>query len=191
MRFSLLCASAALAASLVLSGCSTNGSSSAIPGGSSTTSMAGHRAQLHMVITGVHHAYTCSGSGLYACYLVNNGATDFEWCIVNVTSGNCTSDLAPGKWSWTNTAPIPGKPNTEKISTMKPTGAVKSTWVGLTKSGHVANPINNDIVVKNSVKYTKGKPGYEFSWQACAKSGPYKGSCVAPPGAIGIIVGNY
>jgi hypothetical protein len=197
VRFSLLCASAALAASLVLSGCSTNGSSSAIPGGSSVAAPSGHGIHnLHMVMAGVQHAYTCSGSGLYACYLVNNGKTDFEWCIVDVTSGNCTSNLAPGKWKWSNTAPIAGKPQTQDLSTGMPTGKVKSTWchtVGSVTchSGSVANPAENEINVKASVKYTNGKPGYEFGWEACAKSGPYKGSCVTPPGEIGIIVGNY
>ena len=184
MRFTLLCASAALAASLVLAGCSTTGSSSAIPGGSSATSMA-HHSGLHIVMMGGRQPQSCP-SPYNFCYEVNpaNGGT-FEWCIVNITSGNCTSNLAPGKWKWTNTAPVPGKPQTTNLKTGRKTGAVKSTW-----SPVVGNPTNNVITTKATLKYTKGKPGYAFSWQSCAKSGPYKGSCVGPVN-IGIILGNY
>lgn len=204
MRFTLLCASAALAASLVLSGCSTNGSSSAIPGGSSVAAPGGHSIHnLHMVMMGgggIHHAYSCSGSGINYCYLVNNGKTDFGWCIVDVTSGNCTSDLAPGKWKWDNSEPVAGTTKTLKLKTGLPTGAVKSTWCkpptgtattcARETAKVVANPSNNEANVKGSVKYTNGKVGYTFSWQACAISGPYKGTCVGPVG-IGMIVGNY
>jgi len=144
-----------------------------------------HHSGLQVVMMGGRHPQSCP-SPYAICYEVNpaNGGT-FEWCIVDITSGNCTSNLAPGKWKWTNTAPKAGKPNTTNLKTGKPTGAVKSTW-----SPVKANPTNNVIVTKPTLKYTKGAPGYAFAWQACAVSGKYKGSCVQGPDT-GIILGDY
>ena len=117
------------------------------------------------------------------CYIITAGSpASFEWCIINVTGGNCTSNLAPGRWGWANTAPVAGKPYTLKLKTGRKTGSVKSTW-----SPRTANPTDNDITSHANVRSTKDVPGYSFSWDACAKSGPYKGSCVGPVN-IGIIV---
>lgn len=133
-------------------------------------------------MVGGHRAQSCP-SGYLECYEITAGSpASFEWCIINVTGGNCTSNLAPGKWKWENTAPKAGKPVTTKIKTGRPTGSVKSTW-----SPKVANPTDNDITSHANVKSTNGVPGYTFSWDSCAKSGVYKGSCVGPE-TIGIIV---
>ena len=173
MRFTLLCASTALAASLMLSACSSGGSSSAIQGGTQTTSVPmGHsHGGYHMVMfgKGIRHAQTCQ-SPYYICYLVAPGTTtQFGWCLS--TSGNCTSGVYAGKVNWLTTDGCSGHAKTDG-----PSGCTGSLQ-------------EDHVTVKASVPYTNGQAGYNATWTALVKSGSIKGESFVEP--TGIIVGPY
>ncbi len=99
MRFSLLCASTALAASLMLAACSSGGgSSSAIPGGSSIAPM-GQSHGGYRLVTVAQRDTTCPSS-FVQCLAVSPGSyASTEWCLSS--SGNCTSGLYAGRVKWT------------------------------------------------------------------------------------------
>ncbi len=104
MRFSLLCASTALAASLVLSACSSGGSSSAIPGGTSIGYVPDGPQSWRLPSGNGRQRYpaaqTCQ-SPFDICYVAAPGTTtQFGWCLSS--SGNCTSGVYAGKVKWAN-----------------------------------------------------------------------------------------
>ena len=83
MRFTLLCASAALAASLVLSACSGGAGStgaSAIPGsGSGVSSMGHHKIKMTAIAMHVNRRPACP-SNVIACFALNYGSGPYtEW----------------------------------------------------------------------------------------------------------------
>lgn len=85
MRFTLLCASAALAASLVLSACSGGAGStgaSAIPGsGSGVSSMGHHKVKMQVIAMHVDRRPACP-SGVIACFALNYGSGPYtEWSL--------------------------------------------------------------------------------------------------------------
>ena len=127
MRLTFLFASTALAASLLLSGCSS-GSSQAIPGGSQSVAM-GHHAP-HMVPVVAGNPSSCPSSKYILCIDITKASGgSFGLCIS--TSGNCSSGLV-GDWNWSTTVttlkgknakkkihnswdPNPGNPSTEHV----------------------------------------------------------------------------
>lgn len=192
MRFTLLCASTALAASLMLSACSGGaGSSSAIPGGTSSAPMAQKHHGYHLVSVGNNRPQSCQ-SPYYICYLAAPGTSEqFGWCIS--TSGNCTSGVLTDKIKWTNdvggdnACGITAKTGVGFNASGGCTGKVKSVW-GPPKA--VVGVATETIEVKASVQYTGGQAGYDSSWNACDVHGTYKGDCFGPELA-GVIVGPY
>jgi hypothetical protein len=179
VRFTLLIASAALAASLTLAGCAGGGAgSSAIPSGTSVSQMSHHG--YHLVIVG-KHPQSCQ-SPYYICYLVAPGSsTPFGWCLS--TSGNCTSGVYDGKVNWKTNAGC-GAARTDGPTGC--TGKVKSKWG---PPGTVNGLIYDTVTVKSSVGYTDGQAGYNATFTATAKSGSLKGESFTEP--TGIIVGPY
>jgi len=164
VRFSILCASTALAASLLLSACS-GGSGSLPTGGSQTASSMGHQGNLR-IISATPVQQSCNYSAYYECITVSK-ATPFtqEWCIS--TTGTCGS-VFPGTWTWSST-----------ITTVKGKKFKKMT---ASYSPNPGNPSTLTISEKKKVKSTKGKIKYESSLQACSST--Y--GCVYLPLPIGI-----
>lgn len=192
MRFTLLCASTALAASLVLSACSGGaGSSSAIPGGASASAPMAHHGA-HLVSAGGSHRPQSCTSPYYICYLIGPGESEqFGWCISY--SGNCTSGVLTDKIKWTNdvggdnACGITAKTGIGFNATGGCTGKVKAVW-GPPKA--VVGVQYETVSAKANVKYTDGQPGYDASWNACSVKGNFKGDCFGPE-LTGVIVGPY
>lgn len=163
MRFTLLLASSALAASLVLSGCSTSGGSQAIPGGTQTSM--GRHAAFEAHVVGMKHDTSCPSS-FYECVEVSTSSpSSQEWCIVYSGTSDC-SDLYPGTWTWTseNNKVKKGNPG-------KKTKKIKSSW-----SPNPGNPSTLTISVAKKAKNTKGKIKYAVQWEACNSAS----SCLGP-----------
>lgn len=96
MRFTLLCASTALAASLVLSACSGgSGSSSAIPGGSGSTAMGHHVSQMHVTAVNPDHKNPCPSSKYLFCTTVSPSSSGpyVQWSACTSSSCPPTYDL--------------------------------------------------------------------------------------------------
>ncbi len=133
MRFTLLCASTALAASLVLSACSGgSGSSSAIPGGA--TAMGHHVAQMHLTTVSPDRKSKnpCPSSKYYFCTDVSPSSSGpyVQWAAC-ISSSSCppTYDLVARNAFFTSQArrykakklsstwyPSPGNPTYEYIT---------------------------------------------------------------------------
>jgi hypothetical protein len=190
VRFTLLLASTALAASIGLAACSSGGSQ-AIPGvGGSTTTQApdNHHGlkfndKLHIVFMRAKGQMKSNQSCPYtACFELPAGYAGYGyvgWCISD--SGNCSSGLLPGKWEWLNVicystydcVILPNNAKVIKLKTGEFSGAIKVKW-----DPKVANPTEQLVVWKASLKPSKtGDPTYGNEFAACAKSGPYKGEC--------------
>lgn len=185
MRFTLLCASTALAASLMLAACSGGaGSSSAIPGGASATAPMAHHGY-HLVSVGRNKPQSCN-SPYFECYLVSPGSDEqFGWCISY--SGNCSSGVLTDKIKWNNISPCGTGAQTYDQAKAKCDGRVKSVW-GPPKA--VVGVQEESVPVKASVPYGDGSPTFNVTWTACSVKGTYKGSCFGDYD-IGIIVGPY
>lgn len=187
MRFTLLCASSALAASLVLSACSSGGGSQAIPGGSQSVMPMGMHSGLHMVVEtrAMQPQAACPKKYSVACFTVPKpysgkpASYAVTYCVT--TSGSsCSSNLAPGRWKW--------QPGT--IYLIK--GHVVSTDPKGKLSPTTGNPVTETITVDNSKKGTDsaGKIKWETTFEATAASGPYKGSTVGAANDVGIATCN-
>lgn len=164
MRLSTLCASSAIAASLLLSACST-GTSSSIPGGSSVSSM-GHVGPQFVVMARKDSA-SCPTSKYITCVDVTKASGgSVEICIS--TSGNCTSGL-DGTWTWkSKITNLKGKPASKKI---------KNKW-----SPNPGNPSTDTFKEHGKIKVT-GNVEYVANLTACNVSNP--SSCLT--GAVGLI----
>ena len=162
MRFTLLLASSALAASLVLSGCSTSGSSQAIPGGTQT-SMSRHGGP-QVLGLGAKHDTSCP-STFYECVETSKASPyTQQWCIVYYGTTGCT-DLYPGTWTWTST--------NMKVKKGNPKGKTKK--IKSSFSPDPGNPTTLTISAK-SKKSTKGKIKYAVNMNVCNSSS----SCLGP-----------
>lgn len=176
----------------MLSACSSGGSQ-AIPGVGSTTTQApaSHHvnSKLHLVMMREKGQLKSEQSCPYtACFDLPAGAAGsgyVGWCVSS--SGNCTSGLLPGRWSWENVICASTYSCTASGSKVfivkndKQTGKVKSTW-----SPRVGNPTDNDLVWKSLRASRTGDPTYFYELMACAKNGPYKGDCTLPA-SVGLI----
>lgn len=177
MRFTLFCASTALAASFMLSACSSGGGSQALPGGQSVAPMGHHENGPMLVLAGVKDQTTCpssTGSTYLDCYDITAGKKfKAQWCIVYTSKENGTCDssiLYPGTWTWTVSKVI-------AVSNGKKTKKIKNSW-----KPNPGNPTENYIKSKSSVKSTGGTVGYYIELEAATSSqtvGPYE---------IGIVV---
>jgi hypothetical protein len=188
VRLTVLCASAALAATIGLAACS-NGGSQAIPGvGGSTTqapdSHHGLNNKLHVVFMQTKGkikpaASSCPYTACYDLPAGTAGSGYIGWCVSS--TGNCTSGVLPGKWVWLNVfcyttancKTYKGVAPAFKLKTMKFSGAIKSKW-----DPRVGNPTEQLITWTATLKPSKtGNPTYVSEFEACAKTGPYAGEC--------------
>jgi hypothetical protein len=170
VRLTLLCASSALAASLILSACSSGSMSQAIPGGSQS-SMGRHAGTPMLHLVGAKADASCP-SQYYECVTVSKSSPlEQQWCIVYSGTSDC-SDLFPGTWTWS--APV-SKAHHKKHH--------KKGKLIAKFSPNPGNPTELTISIKGKVKKTGGKVGYVANLEACNSSN----SCVGPVG-IGIIV---
>lgn len=181
MRFTLLFASSALAAGLVLSACS--GGSQALPGGAQSVAPMSHHGDFPTLVTPKEDATTCpssDGSTYLECYTVKPGKKFKEqWCIVYSSKNNGTCDtsiLYPGTWTWTVSKVF-------EVSNNKPTKSIKNSW-----KPNPGNPTENMITSKKSVKSTKGKVGYYIDLEACNSASQCVEKSSGQPYLIGIIV---
>ncbi len=167
MRLSLLCASSALAASLLLSACSTSGTSQAIPGGSQSVGAMGHHGPQFVVSGQNGDAASCPTSVYVECInLSKKKGGSFGLCLS--TSGNCTSGLV-GDWNWTTTVTnLKGKNEDKKIS---------NSW-----DPNPGNPSTDTFKVHGKLRPSK-QVKYIANITACEVTNP--SSCVS--GEVGLI----
>jgi hypothetical protein len=181
MRFNLFCASAALAASLVLSACSSGGGSQAVPGGSqSVTAPMGHHGHL-VRLGGGPSASQCPGSTGYLlndCYYVAQGSSNSQGWEEEYSSGSQAGQIIPGNWYWKFC-------HTYKVKDNK--GYKQSTCAWGTNP---SNP-NTQTVTMTAlapVSPASGPPPYYVTIKACSNNSPYgKGYCDGPY-EIGVMV---
>ena len=156
MRFTLLLASSALAASLVLSACSTSGGSQAIPGGTQTT-MARHGGP-QIELLGAKRNTSCPSEYIACVEISPTSPAEQEWCIVYSGTSDC-SDLYPGTWTWDWP--------TYKV---KKKGFKGSKKIQASSSPNPGNPTFLTISTKKA-KSTKGKIKYAVELIACNSAG--------------------
>ncbi len=170
MRLTLLCASTALAASLLLSACSSGGSSQAIPGGSqSLGAPMGHHAPHIVALNPNNMSSGCPTSKYVTCIdITKSGGGSLGLCIS--TSGNCSSGLV-GEWTWTTkVVTLSGKSAKRKIH---------NKW-----SPNPGNPSTDTFKEVRKIKPSKnGSVKFVGNLVACEVTNP--SSCIS--GAVGII----
>ncbi|HYL27348.1 MAG TPA: hypothetical protein VEW74_05895 [Candidatus Nitrosotalea sp.] len=164
MRFTLLLASSALAASLVLSACS--GGSPTVPAGPGSSTQMAHRLP-QLVAPGAKHNASCP-SAFFVCDTLYPGTTQQGICIS--TSGNCTTGLV-GSWNFTGV--IETYPKGKKYKKIK-----------VAYSPNPGNP-TTVIFTAKKVKNTHGKVKWQNILNACEVT--YPSSCLS--GAMGLIGG--
>jgi hypothetical protein len=98
MRVTNLCATSAIAASLVLCACSSSGGSQALPGSPQAVTTMSHSA--HLTVAGVGPFTGSCGSGYITCVTVGKGSpVTFVLCY-DVGGSGCTSGSFPSLiWS--------------------------------------------------------------------------------------------
>lgn len=164
MRFSILCASTALAAGLLLSACSSGSVSQALPGGSPSSIARSTGAQLTGV--GVQPLASCA-SKYYECVTISKTKPfKQEICAAPASTTGCNHAL-PGTWSWNS---VVTKTNGTKFASI----------VGSFKP-NPGNPTHMTISEKSAVASSNGKVAYQASVKGCKKT-----DCVGPA-LIGII----
>ncbi len=166
MRLTLLCASSALAASLLLSACA-GGTSQSIPSGSQTVgSPMGHHGPQMVPANGLRPPASCPSAYVTCIDVSKKKGGSVGICIS--TSGNCTSGLV-GDWNWsTSVTNLNGKNENKKI---------KNSW-----SPNPGNPSTDTFKVKGKLKPSKNVK-YIANISACEVTNP--SSCVS--GEVGII----
>jgi hypothetical protein len=163
VRFTLLLASSALAASLVLSACS---GSSSLPTGSQSVAPMGHRAGTPQLLgLGAKHDTSCP-SAFYECFEISKStpATQ-EWCIIYSGTSDC-SDLYPGTWTWSGP--------TVKVKKGRPTGK-KDKKIKASFSPNPGNPTTLTVSTSSS-KSSKGKITGAVELSVCNSAS----SCLGP-----------
>ena len=114
----------------------------------------------------------CPSTQYYECVEISKKTPLMqEWCIVDVTSGSCSSsgDLAPGTWTWnvTNSSnkvkgdfdPNPGNPTELTISTKLKSSKPNAYTVSFTacnSSSECVGPVAIGVTVKKKIKGSGG-----------------------------------
>jgi hypothetical protein len=163
VRFTLLLASSALAASLVLSACS--GSSSIPTGSQSVAPMSRHAGTPMLSAVGAKHDTSCP-SAFYECFEISktSPATQ-EWCIIYSGTSDCT-DLYPGTWTWASA--------NYKVKKGAPTSK-KDKKISSSFSPNPGNPTDLTISTKSG-KSSKGKITGAVELSVCNSAS----SCLGP-----------
>jgi hypothetical protein len=169
VRFTLLCASTALAAGLLLSACSSGGGSQSIPGGGSQAVAPMGHGLPHLVAMNQGASSGCPSSKYLVCIDISK-KTPGTASICISTSGNCSSGLV-GEWNWkTVVTNLAGKSEKKHI---------KNSW-----SPNPGNPSTDTFTEKGKVKKSKGGTvKYVGNVTACEVTNP--SSCLTT--AIGLI----
>jgi hypothetical protein len=163
VRFTNLCASGAIAASLLLSACSSgSGSSQALPSSSQAVAPMAHSAQpmghsAHLIVVGAKHfTASCDTSIYITCVTVAKGSPAvLEFCV-NFSGSGCSSGYFPSI-AWYK----------KIIGSFYP---------------NPGNPSDDTITAKKKVRNSHGKVTYYQYIEGCYGSG--SGSCVT--GLVGI-----
>jgi len=166
VRFTNLCATSAIAASLVLSACSSgSGGSQALPSNSQAVAPMAHSA--HLMVVGARPSTASCGTAYLTCVTVKKGTPAALEICYNASGGSgCTSGSFPSlTWS-------------EAIVSVK-TGKVYKKIVG-SFYPNPGNPSEDTITAKRKVKNSHGKVTYFQAIEGCLSSG----SCLT--GEIGI-----
>jgi hypothetical protein len=167
VRLSLLCASSALAASLLLSACSTSGTSQTIPGGSQSVGAMGHHGPQFVVVHNGGDAASCPSSLYLTCVNVSKKKGGSVTICIS-SSGNCTSGLV-GDWNWTTSVTnLKGKNEDKKI---------KNSW-----DPNPGNPSTDTFTVHGKLKASK-QVKYVANVTACEVTNP--SSCLTT--AVGLV----
>jgi hypothetical protein len=166
VRFTLLLASSALAATIAIAGCSAGGGSQAIPGGSQS-SMA-QRGHLQIVSAGIQKNTSCPSTYLECATVSKKAPFTQGWCISS--TGSCNTPCCGTNWTWALPITV--------VKTGKPYKKLISSW-----SPNPGNPTTLTISEKGKVKKSHGKVKYEGALSACS---PTYG-CVYGSKPIGII----
>ncbi|MGB8965937.1 MAG: hypothetical protein WCB99_09890 [Candidatus Cybelea sp.] len=169
MRFTLLCASTALAAGLLLSACSSGGGSQSIPGGGSQAVAPMGHGVLHLVAMNRVESSGCPSSKYIECIDISKKTPGTATICIS-TSGNCSSGLQ-GDWTWKTVVTNLGGKSEKKH--------IKNAW-----SPNPGNPSTDTFTEKGKVKKSKGgSVKYVGNLTACPVT--TSGSCLT--GAIGLI----
>jgi hypothetical protein len=158
----------------MLAACSSGGSSSAIPGGSSIAPMGQNHGGYRLVA--VPQRDTTCPSSYIQCLAVSPGSyASTEWCLSS--SGNCTSGLYAGRVKWT----VPEQPIKNK--TGRPYHKLHASW-----SPVKGNPSVLTVTAAAGARSSKGVVGYSMTWEVCGLSGSLKGTCFGPePEGIAVL----
>jgi len=154
VRFINLCASSAIAASLVLSACSSSGGSSqALPSSSQAVAPMGHSGRPHFtVVGGRQFTASCNATLYVACVTVKKGSPGALEICVNEAGSGCTSGSFPSlEWY-------------EAVYTVK--GGATKKIVG-SFYPNPGNPSEDTITAKKKVKNSHGNISYVQFIEAC------------------------
>jgi hypothetical protein len=158
VRFINLCASSAIAASLLLSACSSSsGGSQALPSGSQAVAPMGHSGRPHITIVGAKKfTASCDASLYLTCVTVSKKTpATLEICI-NESGSGCTSGSFP-TLTWY-----------EAIYSAK-TNKLYKKIVG-SFYPNPGNPSEDTISAKKKVKNSHGVVKYYQYFEACFNS---------------------
>ena len=158
MRFINLCASTAIAASLVLSACSnSSGGSQAIPSSPQAVAPMGHSAHLHLTVVGAQKfTASCDTSVYLTCVTVSKKTPAALEICYNESGSGCSSGYFPSL-TWY-----------EAIYTVKANKIYKKI-VG-SFYPNPGNPSEDTITAKKKVKNSKGVVKYYQYIEGCLNS---------------------
>jgi hypothetical protein len=166
VRFTNLCASSAIAASLVLSACSGgSGGSQALPSNSQAVAPMAHSA--HLTVVGARPSTASCGTAYLTCVTVKKGSpASLELCYNASGGSGCTSGSFPSL-TWY-----------EVVVSVK-SGKIYKKIVG-SFYPNPGNPSEDTITAKRKVKNSHGKVIYMQEIEGCL----YTSDCLT--GEIGI-----
>jgi hypothetical protein len=166
VRFTLLSAGTALAASLMLAACSSNGANS-IPSGSQVGAPMGHGVGNYRLVSVARHDTTCPTAYVQCLAVAPGSSAEAEWCISD--SGNCTSGLYAGKIVWKAGKVGPGKHLKAKFAPGK------------------GNPSDLTVTASSKAASCDGTVCDSFTWTASLKSGSYKGTTFTEDEGVAVL----
>jgi len=167
LRFINLCASSAIAASLVLSACSSSsGGSQALPSSPQAVAPMGHSARPHFTVVGAQKfTASCDASVYLTCVTVSKKSpAEIEICVNEAGSG-CTSGSFPSLTWYEAVYTAKGKVTKKIVGSFYP---------------NPGNPSDDTITVKKKVKNSHGNISYYQFIEACF----YTSDCIS--GYVGI-----
>jgi hypothetical protein len=166
VRFTNLCASSAIVASLVLSACSSgSGGSQALPSNSQAVAPMAHSA--HLTVVGARPSTASCGTAYLTCVTVKKGSpASLEICYNAAGGSGCTSGSFPSlTWYEAIVSVKSGKTYKKIVGSFYP---------------NPGNPSEDTITAKKKVKNSHGKVKYFQEIEGCLNTS----ECIT--GEIGI-----